>query len=109
DKVFHWTVALLLFGVLFLGVSDTQLVAPLLPLIARDFHITPGRAGMIVTTYFGAAALFALLIGPVSDRLGRKKVLTFGLLLFGVAAALTFYISSFNSLLSVRMLTGVSA
>ena len=101
--------ALLLFGVLFLGVSDTQLVAPLLPLIARDFQITPGHAGMIVTTYSFAAAIFALVIGPVSDRLGRKKVLTFGLLLFGVAAVLTFYISSFNSLLIVRMLTGLSA
>ena len=37
EKGFEWTVALILFGVLFLGVSDTQLVAPLLPLIAGDF------------------------------------------------------------------------
>ena len=36
DRRFQWTVALILFGVLFLGVSDTQLVAPLLPLIARE-------------------------------------------------------------------------
>src|SRR5207253_8456708 len=36
EKGFQWNVALILFGVLFLGVSDTQLVAPLLPLIALD-------------------------------------------------------------------------
>ena len=65
EKAFQWTVALVLFGVLFLGVSDTQLVAPLLPLIARDFQITPGNAGMIVTTYSLAAAVFALLMGPL--------------------------------------------
>ena len=47
---FKWTVALILFGVLFLGVSDTQLVAPLLPLIAQDLDTTPGHAGIIVTT-----------------------------------------------------------
>src|SRR5438034_5828018 len=28
ERRFQWTVALILFGVLFLGVSDTQLVAP---------------------------------------------------------------------------------
>src|SRR5262249_39714751 len=100
---------LVLFGVLFLGVSDTQLVAPLLPLIATDFHITPGSAGMIVTTYSLAAAFFALLIGPISDRIGRKKVLTFGIACFAVASFLTYSIASFSSLLIVRMLTGLSA
>jgi predicted MFS family arabinose efflux permease len=109
DKAFQWTVALVLFGVLFLGVSDTQLVAPLLPLIARDLQITPGSAGMIVTTYSLAAALFALLIGPLSDRVGRKKVLTFGIAFFVTASLLTYYITSFTSLLIVRMLTGLSA
>jgi len=100
---------MVLFGVLFLGVSDTQLVAPLLPLIARDLHVTPGSAGMIVTTYSMAAALFALLIGPISDRIGRKRVLTFGLALFVIASSITFYIGSFTNLLIVRMLTGISA
>jgi predicted MFS family arabinose efflux permease len=50
EKSFQWNVALILFGVLFLGVSDTQLVAPLLPLIALDLGTTPGHAGIIVTT-----------------------------------------------------------
>ena len=59
EKTFKWTVALILFGVLFLGVSDTQLVAPLLPLIAQDLRTTSGHAGIIVTTYSLAAAAFA--------------------------------------------------
>src|SRR5215813_13154192 len=79
---FKWTVALILFGVLFLGVSDTQLVAPLLPLIAQDMGTTPGHAGIIVTTYSLAAAAFALFAGPLSDRVGRKKVLLSFLSLF---------------------------
>ncbi len=109
DKGFQWTAALVLFGVLFLGVSDTQLVAPLLPLIAHDLKITPGRAGLIVTSYSLAAALFALLIGPISDRVGRKKILTLGLVLFATASLLAWYVSSFKTLLIVRMLTGLSA
>jgi predicted MFS family arabinose efflux permease len=109
EKAFQWTVSLVLFGVLFLGVSDTQLVAPLLPLIARDFQITPGSAGMIVTTYSLAAAAFAILIGPLSDRVGRKKVLAFGIASFITASFLTYTVTSFTALLIVRMLTGLSA
>jgi predicted MFS family arabinose efflux permease len=109
DKAFQWTVAVVLFGVLFLGVSDTQLVAPLLPLVAQDLRVTPGSAGMIVTTYSLAAALFALLIGPISDRVGRKKVLTFGIMAFVSASLLTYFVKTFAALLIVRMLTGLSA
>src|SRR5207244_11114408 len=106
---FKWTVALILFGVLFLGVSDTQLVAPLLPLIAQDLGTTPGHAGFIVTTYSLAAAAFALIVGPLSDRVGRKKVLVSGLIIFAGASFLTYHVSTFNALVILRAMTGLAA
>src|SRR5438093_3297473 len=109
EKHFHWTVALILFGVLFLGVSDTQLVAPLLPLIARDLGTTPGHAGIIVTTYSLAAAVFALFVGPLSDRIGRKKILISGLAVFTLTSFLTYHVSTFGALIILRALTGLSA
>jgi predicted MFS family arabinose efflux permease len=109
EKRFRWSVALILFGVLSLGVSDTQLVGPLLPAIARDFGTTAGRAGIIVTTYSLAAAAFALLVGPLSDRVGRKKVLISGLALFTGASFLTYHVSSLNTLVILRALTGFAA
>jgi predicted MFS family arabinose efflux permease len=108
-KAFQWKVALILFGVLFLGVSDTQLVPPLLPLIAEDLGVTPGRAGIVVTSYSLAAAAFALFAGPISDRIGRKKVLTGGLFVFAAASFSTYHVSSFNALLILRAITGFAA
>ena len=64
---------------------------------------------MIVTTYSLAASIFALLIGPLSDRIGRKKVLILGLTLFTLSSIVTYFVSSLASLLIVRMLTGLSA
>src|SRR5436190_9333305 len=109
EKGFQWNVALILFGVLFLGVSDTQLVAPLLPLIALDLGTTPGHAGIIVTTYSLAAAAFALFVGPLSDRVGRKKVLVSGLALFTLASFFTYHVSTFNALVILRAMTGLAA
>jgi predicted MFS family arabinose efflux permease len=109
EKGFEWTVALILFGVLFLGVSDTQLVGPLLPLIARDLKTTPGHAGIIVTTYSLAAAAFALIVGPLSDRMGRKKILISGLAVFAFTSFLTYHVSTFGALIILRAVTGLSA
>ncbi len=109
EKPFQWTVALILFGILFLGVSDTQLVAPLLPLIAQDLGTTPGHAGIIVTTYSLAAAAFALVVGPLSDRIGRKKVLVSGLALFTLTSFLTYHVYTFGALVILRALTGLAA
>ena len=106
---FQWKVALILFGVLFLGVSDAQLVPPLLSTIAQEFNTSSGRAGIVVTSYSLAAAAFALFAGPLSDRIGRKKVLTGGLALFAAASFATYQVNTFAALLLVRAVTGFAA
>jgi multidrug resistance protein len=108
-KAFEWKVALILFGVLFLGVSDTQLVPPLLSSIASDFNASPGHVGIIVTSYSLAAALFALFAGPLSDRIGRKKVLIGGLALFAAASFSTQHVTTLAALIAARTLTGFAA
>jgi predicted MFS family arabinose efflux permease len=108
-NAFQWKVALILFGVLFLGVSDTQLVPPLLSTIAGQFHVTPGQAGIIVTSYSLAAAVFALFAGPLSDRIGRKRVLAGGLVLFTAASLATYQVTTLGGLTLVRTVTGFAA
>jgi predicted MFS family arabinose efflux permease len=106
---FQWRVALILFGVLFIGVSDNQLIAPLLPLIAKEFGKTPGGAAVLVTSYAVAAAVFALFAGPVSDRIGRRKVMIAALVVFAAASLATYYVDVFPVLVMTRMLTGLAA
>lgn len=49
----------------------------------------------------------ALLGGRYADRIGRKKVLIFSILLFGIMSILTAFASQFNLLLIIRFLTGL--
>ena len=75
-----------LFLVFFLGVSDNQMVSPLLPLIAREFELDSGAAGRLIgPAYALAAAFVALIVGPASDSLGRRRFLLYAALLFGLS------------------------
>lgn len=109
ESDFRWSPALILFGVLFLGVSDTQMIPPLLPSIAQDMGTSAGRAAVIVTVYALAAAAFALLAGTASDRVGRKRLICLALALFSAASLLTSWSPYLNILLVSRLLTGFAA
>lgn len=105
---FHWKGALILSGVLFIGVSDTQLIPPLLDRIAGDVGVSAGTAGLIVTVYALAAALSAFVIGPISDRFGRRALIGYALALFGASSLVTYQSSYLSTLIAARLLTGLS-
>jgi AAHS family 4-hydroxybenzoate transporter-like MFS transporter len=49
----------------------------------------------------------ALLFGPLADRVGRKKIIIFSTLAFGIGALVTAFVQDVNSLLAIRFLTGL--
>jgi predicted MFS family arabinose efflux permease len=105
-----WVVILVLFLVFFLGVSDNQMISPLLPLMSREFHVAEGDIGkLIVPAYSLAAALIALIVGPASDRFGRRRFLLVASLVFGTSLVSVFFIKQIHTLAVVRFFTGMAA
>src|SRR5262249_21958070 len=99
-----------LFLVFFLGISDNQMVSPLLPLMAREFKLDSGAAGgFIGPAYALAAAMVALIVGPASDSLGRRRFLLYAALLFGMSLLLVLIIRDIRTLAAVRFFTGLAA
>ena len=91
----------------FLVGLDSLVVSPLLPNIAASTHTAENVGGLLVTAYALFYALAAPLFGPISDRLGRKKMIMAGMLLFTLATALTGVGESFSWLLLFRALAGL--
>ena len=83
--------------------------AGIMAALAREFGVSSGQAGIIVTSYSLAAAVFALFAGPLSDRAGRKRVLAGGLALFTAASLLTQHVTTLEGLVVVRTLMGFAA
>ena len=76
----------ILLLIFFLGTSDNQMISPLLPLIAKDFGYgdqVGGVGQLMLPAYAIAAAIAALLIGPLSDKYGRRRFLFYASILFG--------------------------
>ncbi len=100
----------ILFLIFFLGSSDNQMISPLLPLIAREFGLKEGEVGQVIgPAYALAAATAALLIGPVSDRFGRRRFLLYASILFGASLAAVGFIADVRVLAGVRLFTGLAA
>ncbi|MFJ2609974.1 MFS transporter [Streptomyces sp. NPDC091279] len=103
------TVSLLAFATMFVIGTDTFLVAPLLPTLAETFRISGDVSGWMVSAYALGYALFALVAGPLSDGLDRRRVLLGGLVAFTATTALCGFAQGFWTMILFRFLAGVSA
>ncbi len=100
----------ILFLIFFLGNSDNQMVSPLLPLIAGEFNIDVGHLGsLMIPAYALAAATAALLVGPISDRFGRRRFLLAASVLFGLSVLSVFLIRNVRLLAAIRIATGLAS
>ena len=69
---------------LFLNNTVALMLGPLLVDIAEEFDTSVAVAGQLAAATFFSWAIFAPLIGPFSDSLGRRPVALIGLFLMGV-------------------------
>lgn len=92
-----------------LGQLALNIVLPSLPAIGADLNVPHGGERLVLSVFLIGFAGGQLLVGPLSDRFGRRLILIPGLLLYtvlGAAAALT---ASIELLLAARLLQGLGA
>ncbi len=90
--------------VTFVTLYDVQ---PLLPLFAQEFRVSPAVASLPLSCATIALAFGMLIVGTVSETLGRRQVMTAALFLTSLLAVATIFSRSFESLLMLRLLQGL--
>ena len=85
---------------------DTGLIAFVLPVLAREWSLTPAQVGWIGSIGLIGMALGAVLAGTIADRIGRKQVFTITVLLYSISTGLCAVAWNYESLLVFRFLVG---
>lgn len=83
-----------------------DLVQPAMLAITKDFGVSSVWAPSSMSFYLLGGACVAWLMGPLSDRFGRKKVLLTGVAFFVITCLLILFTHTIESFLALRFLQG---
>jgi len=104
----QWTTIVLCGLVAILDGFDTQAIAFVAPLIAKDIQVEMSAFGAVFGAGLLGLTVGALAFGPAADRWGRKPIIIISTLVFGIFALLTPPLShSREMLMLLRFLTGL--
>lgn len=101
--------AYILFFLFALSQSTESIFTTGLPQISEEFAISPGLAQLCSTVYFFGFATGILTLGRISDYIGRKPVIIFGLMLFLFTSIISFFADNIYNLLLLRFVQAFGA
>jgi hypothetical protein len=89
--------------------SGIDINLPALAATGATLGVSPSEVGLTMSAFMLSLAVAPLVYGPVSDRLGRKPVVAFGIALFVVASLACALAQSLPELLICRFVQGIGA
>jgi MFS transporter, DHA1 family, multidrug resistance protein len=99
------TITIICLGLLSaIGPFSIDMYLPGFPAIAKNLHTSVDQVALSLSSYFIGISIGQLLYGPLLDRLGRKKPLYAGLIIYMIASLGCALAASVNQLIVLRFL-----
>jgi DHA1 family bicyclomycin/chloramphenicol resistance-like MFS transporter len=92
-----------------LGPLSTDMYLPSLPAIARDLEASAAQTQLTLSAFLLGFAVGQFVYGPVSDKIGRRPVLLFGLALFILASLACTFAPNIEALVAARFVQALGA
>jgi MFS transporter, DHA1 family, multidrug resistance protein len=86
------------------GTLAMHMFVPALPDVTRSFGVSKAEMQLTVTVYIVGLAFGQLIYGPMSDGLGRRRMLLIGMAVFAVAGFAAALATGVKSLIAARLL-----
>lgn len=78
-----------------------------LPSIGQEFGMNAVLLSWVATSYLLAAAVFLVPFGRIADMYGRKRIFTYGIVIYSIASLLSAFSTSATMLISFRVVQGI--
>lgn len=105
-RILLFPLALVLFE--FATYIAHDMIQPGMLIVTSEFSVGPEWVSTSLTAYLIGGVVLQWLLGPLSDKLGRRPVMLFGILFFAVACMLMHWVSSIEEFVSLRFIQGIS-
>lgn len=84
-------------------VLTLNMFLPALPRMAESFGVSEAQMGLAVSAYMIAAGVMQLILGPISDLLGRRRVILAALAIYALASMGAALATDFTVFLACRL------
>ncbi|WP_447875822.1 MFS transporter [Serratia fonticola] len=109
ERMPYWIKTVVIF---FLGwvviYAGRSVLSPIMPQIQTEFGLSKSHLGLISSLFFLTYTILQVPAGLLGDRLGRKRILVSGFMLFALFIAAVSISSNFLIFIVLWMLTGAS-
>jgi MFS family permease len=86
---------------------DLVLFSFLLVPIGHELKMTAGQEATLLGVALGGSGIGGIIFGYLSDRFGRRHVMTWTIMVYSIGTGLTGFATGFWSILGFRLLTGL--
>jgi predicted MFS family arabinose efflux permease len=88
-------------------VMGVNFIQPALPAMTQPFGISDAALGLVMTVFTAPAIFLAPIFGVIADLYGRRPLLAWGLIVYGIFGAAMAFAPTFTWLLILRTIQGI--
>ncbi|UYH50971.1 multidrug effflux MFS transporter [Candidatus Kirkpatrickella diaphorinae] len=102
-------VAFLLGMICAVGPISTDIYLPAFPAIEQSLHAPSGSAGLTLSTWMVGLAMGQIIMGPLSDRFGRRAVMFWGMVAYTLSSVACAWATTMTLLAIARFFAALAA
>lgn len=85
-----------------------DMIQPGMLIVTDEFHVGPEWISTSLTAYLLGGVVLQWLLGPLSDKFGRRPIMLSGILFFAAACILTTWVNDIQQFVGLRFIQGIS-